>query len=118
MPAARPSPDDRNAAAADRDAEPFDLHRAFAGQEQEWLAALDTGRAVAGHHGVQGAGSEQRWLTLLDRVLPRRYRATPAFVVDSEGRQSQQIDLAIIDRHFSPLLWEWGGHHYVPAESV
>jgi hypothetical protein len=67
---------------------------------------------------VQGSGSETHWHELLGSILPARYQALRAFVVDSKGGQSQQIDLAIIDRHFSPLFWEWGGHCYVPAESV
>jgi hypothetical protein len=40
-----------------------------------------------------------------------------AFVVDSRGHQSEQIDLVIHDRHFSPLLFEVGGACYIPAES-
>ena len=96
----------------------FDLHDAFHGMEEELAAALRTGRRNAGHSGVQGEGTETHWHELLANVLPARYRAMRAFVVDSKGGQSEQIDLAIIDRHFSPLFWEWGGHCYVPAESV
>jgi hypothetical protein len=96
----------------------FDLHEAFIGQEKELLAALETGRRNAGHSGVQGDGAETHWHELLTNILPARYQATRAFVVDSRGEQSQQIDLAIVDRHFSPLFWEWGGHRYVPCESV
>jgi hypothetical protein len=55
---------------------------------------------------------------MFEDLLPGRYRVGPVFVVDSMGGQSEQIDLAIVDRHFSPLFWEWGGHQYVPAESV
>ena len=97
---------------------PFNLGAAFAGQEREWLAALETGRRVAGHHGVQGAGTELRWQELLEGILPHRYQVVSAFVVDSAGGQSEQIDLALVDRHYSPLFWEWGGHRYIPAESV
>ena len=96
----------------------FDLHDAFIGKEEELLAALRTGQRNAGHSGVQGAGTETRWHELLGGILPARYQPMRAFVVDSRGGQSEQIDLAIIDRHFSPLFWEWGEHCYVPAESV
>lgn len=34
------------------------------------------------------------------------------------GRGSEQIDVVIHDRHFSPLLFEVGGARYIPAESV
>lgn len=96
----------------------FDLHDAFMGQGEELTAALRTGERNAGHSSVQGDGTETHWHEALGSVLPSRYQATRAFVVDSRGGQSQQIDLAIIDGHFSPLFWNWGGHCYVPAESV
>ena len=96
----------------------FDLHDAFMGREEELLGALRTGRRNAGHSGAQGAGTETHWHEMLGGILPARYQAMRAFVVDSRGGQSEQIDLAIIDRHFSPLFWEWGEHCYVPAESV
>lgn len=96
----------------------FDLHDAFLGKEEELLAALRTGQRNSGHSGVQGEGTETHWHEMLGAILPARYQAIRAFVVDSRGGQSEQIDLAIIDRHFSPLFWEWGGHCYVPAESV
>lgn len=96
----------------------FDLHEAFMGKEEELAAALRTGRRNAGHAGVQGEGTETHWHEVLGQTLPARYQAMRAFVVDSRGGQSEQIDLAIVDRHFSPLFWDWGGHCYVPAESV
>ncbi len=96
----------------------FNLHDAFVGKEEELMAALRTGKRNAGHSGVQGEGTETHWHELLGDILPARYQATRVFVVDSRGSQSEQIDLAIIDRHFSPLFWEWGGHRYVPIESV
>jgi len=96
----------------------FDLHDAFMGMEDELATKLKTGQRNAGHSGVQGAGTEDHWHGLLADILPARYRAIRAFVVDSRGGQSEQIDLAIVDHHFSPLFWEWGGHCYVPAESI
>lgn len=96
----------------------FDLHEAFAGEEEQLLTALRTGSRNAGHPGVQGQGTETRWHDMLASVLPARYKVCTAFVIDSIGGQSEQIDLAIVDRHYSPLFWEWGGHQYVPAESV
>jgi hypothetical protein len=95
----------------------FDLHGAFAHQEKELAAALKTGE-FAGHSGVQGQGTEDRWRGLLSAMLPARYEVGAAIVVDSLGNRSDQLDLVIRDRHFSPLFWNWGGHLYVPAESV
>ena len=52
-----------------------------------------------------GAASEQRWMDLFNRYLPQRYRASPAFVVDADGRRSRQIDIAIYDNLYSPLIF-------------
>lgn len=95
----------------------FDLHEVFAGQEATLLAELNAGKQ-AGHSGVQGSGTEDRWIALLRERLPHRYEVTRAIVVDSTGHRSQQIDVVIHDRHFSPKFWEYGDHHYVPAECV
>jgi len=51
-----------------------------------------------------GAATEHHWLELFSRDLPRRYRATPAFIIDSSGRRSRQIDVAIFDNLYSPPL--------------
>lgn len=96
----------------------FDLHKAFMGTEASLRAELGTGAEVAGHSGVQGQGTEDQWKRILTDMLPVRYQVSAAIVIDSEGGQSEQIDLVIRDAHFSPLFWKYGGHLYVPAESV
>jgi len=95
----------------------FDLHAVFAGQEDILRAQLGTGKQ-AGHPGVQGDGTEDHWLKLLRQRLPRRYDVTKGIVVDSVGGRSEQIDLIVYDRQYSPEFWEQGEHHYVPAEAV
>ena len=50
--------------------------------------------------------------------LPTRYAVDKAFVVDSCGHQSLQLDVVVYDRHFTPLFWEMGGALFLPAESV
>jgi hypothetical protein len=67
---------------------------------------------------VHGGGTEDHWIAFLQDHLPGRYAASRAFVVDSRGQRSEQIDIVIHDRHFSPEFWEWGGHRYLPVESV
>jgi len=40
------------------------------------------------------------------------------FVIDHKGNLSQQIDIVIFDRHYSPFLLKQNGATYIPAESV
>jgi hypothetical protein len=95
----------------------FDLHAVFRGQEDILRTHLATGKQ-AGHPGVQGDGTEHHWIGLLRQRLPRRYDATKGIVVDSAGGRSEQMDLIVYDRQYSPEFWEQGEHHYVPAEAV
>jgi hypothetical protein len=73
---------------------------------------------IASHPGTKGDDTELNWLQMLARFRSHRYGVARAFVVDSQGHQSQRIDLVIRDRHFPPLLFETGYACYIPAESV
>ena len=50
--------------------------------------------------------------------LPHRYQADRAFVIDSHGECSEQIDVVIYDRQYSPFLYNQANQRYIPAESV
>jgi len=71
-----------------------------------------------GHSVAKGDASEGVWLELLQTYLPKRYQAAKAFVVDSEGVFSDQIDVLVFDRQYSPFIFEIKGQTVIPAESV
>jgi hypothetical protein len=75
-------------------------------------------RAAVTHPGARGEASEEDWLHVLNDHLPRRYQADRAFVIDSRGECSEQIDVVIYDRQYSPFLYNQANQRYVPAESV
>jgi hypothetical protein len=79
---------------------------------------LSRARVAMGHNVAKGDASETVWLDVLGRYLPKRYTVAKAFVVDSQGNFSQQIDLVIFDRQYSPFIFEMDGQCVVPAESV
>ncbi len=79
---------------------------------------LATVREAFEHSGTKGDASEHVWLELLNTYLPERYRAERAHVVDSRGAFSQQIDIVVFDRHYSPLIFSYEGQTIIPAESV
>lgn len=79
---------------------------------------LGNARKVIGHPVEKGDAAESLWISLFERYLPTRYRAQKAFVVDSEGQFSEQIDIVIYDRQYSPLIFELHGQNIIPAESV
>jgi hypothetical protein len=79
---------------------------------------LQTSRDTMGHPVLKGDASEAVWLDLLATYLPQRYRATRAIVIDSENRSSEQLDIVVFDRQYSPFVFQHEGVNVIPAESV
>jgi len=79
---------------------------------------LATVRKTFGHPGTKGDASENVWISLLDTYLPKRYQASKAHVVDSLGNFSQQIDVVVFDRQYSPFIFTYENETIIPAESV
>ena len=95
-----------------------DLKKIFLGLQTEMVAKLRNSRANVKHPTAKGNVTESSWRRLLETYLPKRYAVESAFVIDSNGNISEQIDLVIFDRHFSPFLFHEDGAIYIPAESV
>jgi hypothetical protein len=79
---------------------------------------LREARDAFGHPVTKGDASEGVWLEMLRKYLPQRYNAARAHVVDSKGSFSQQIDVVIFDRQYSPFIFKFQGGTVIPAESV
>jgi hypothetical protein len=94
------------------------LRSLFLDLQTGMIAQLTTNRKNIAHPGTKGDASELRWLDVFRSYLPMRYQTEKAFVVDSKGNMSEQIDIIIFDRQYSPFLFNQDGALYVPAESV
>lgn len=94
-----------------------DLKNLFAGLQSEMRAKL-LGVANVPHPVIKGDETEASWLKMLQDYLPKRYQAERAMVVDHQGKCSQQIDIVIFDRHFSPFILHYHTALMVPAEAV
>lgn len=95
-----------------------DLRALFRDLQAELEGRLGTARRNLSHPGAKGSVTESEWAALLGAYLPRRYAVNKGFVVDADGRISDEIDIIVHDRHFSPLLFHHAHTCYVPAESV
>ena len=101
-----------------REAKTVNLRDIFLGLQTEMVASLSSSRQVIPHPGTKGTASELHWLTMLNNYLPERYFVDNAFVLDCDGNLSDQIDVVIYDRQYSPFLFNQHFTKYVPAESV
>jgi hypothetical protein len=96
----------------------WSLSQLLAGLHDTIESRLAVARKTMGHPVSKGDASEKVWLELLQTYLPKRYQAAKAFVVDSTGAFSEQIDVLVFDRQYSPFIFEIEGQTVVPAESV
>lgn len=98
--------------------ERFDLEGAFADQEKQLHATLARGRRITDQPGIIGDATEDGWKDMLGDFLPGRYGVDSGKVIDSQGHQSEQIDIIIHDTYYSPLMFGIGEAKFVPVESV
>jgi hypothetical protein len=96
----------------------WSLRLLLAGLHEEIEKRLEIARRSFAHPGTKGDASEAVWLELLQTYLPTRYQVVTAHVVDSEGAFSDQIDIIVFDRQYSPFIFRFQGQTIVPAESV
>jgi hypothetical protein len=90
----------------------------LAGLHEDIQSRLATARKAFGHPGTKGNASEHVWRELLQTYLPRRYKSETAHVVDSQGSFSEQIDVVVFDRQYSPFIFRYEDQTIIPAESV
>lgn len=96
----------------------INLHTIFLGLQDQMIASLSTNREVIKHASTKGEATELHWLDMLNNYLPKRYRTDKAFVLDCEGHLSDQIDVVIYDRQYSPFLFNQDNAKFIAAESV
>jgi hypothetical protein len=96
----------------------WSLSDILAGLHDDIQQKLTTARKTFAHPSTKGDACEEAWLELFDKYLPKRYQAAKAHVVDSKGEFSDQIDVVIFDRQYSPFIFDFQGQKIIPAESV
>jgi hypothetical protein len=79
---------------------------------------LQTVRQTLEHPTLKGDGSESVWLELLKTYLPERYQAEKAHVIDSSDSISDQIDVVVFDRQYTPFIFRYQNATIIPAEAV
>lgn len=96
----------------------WSLEQLLASLHEDIQQKLSIVRRTIHHPGSKGDASEEVWLELLQTYLPKRYEAAKAHVVDSRGQFSEQIDVVVFDRQYSPFIFTFQGQKIIPAESV
>src|SRR5258708_18988308 len=79
---------------------------------------LRLARELVGHAPGMGEASQNVWIKLFENYLPERYQSRSATIVDSDGNFSDQIDVVVYDRQYSPLLLHADVQVVIPIEAV
>ena len=96
----------------------WSLQTLLASLHEDIQTRLETVRKSFAHGPTKGDASERVWLDLFEKYLPKRYQAATAHVVDSLGAFSDQIDVVVFDRQYSPFIFNYEGKIIVPTESI
>ena len=96
----------------------LNLANLLGGMHENVRTNLELARKNFSHPGTKGDAAENVWISLFNEYLPARYTAEKAHIVDSTGQQSDQIDVVVFDRQYTPFVFKMGGQITIPAESV
>lgn len=96
----------------------IDIQKLFTALDEELKLKLSSKIDEIHHPTAKGNETELNWIGLLRAYLPKRYKIDSGFVVDYKGNISEQIDIIIYDRHFTPFIFRGENVVYIPAEGV
>lgn len=94
------------------------LRNIFINLQKQMITKLITDKTIIEHPSIKGDASELNWIDMLNNYLPKRYKVDKAFILDSNGNLSEQMDIVIFDQQYSPFLFHQDNAKYIPAESV
>ncbi len=97
----------------------IDLTEVFQRVQQEMLAQIAVGRLFE-HASAAGTATEHHWLDLFSSAISLSATASALRLHHrlADGSRSRQIDIAIFDNLYSPLLFPHPSGFHIPAESV
>ncbi|AIC14861.1 DUF6602 domain-containing protein [Nitrososphaera viennensis] len=78
----------------------------------------ETRKAIDKHPGLRGESFEEVVREFLEKYLPKAFAISKGFIVDSDGKQSKQLDVIISDAMNSPIFYQKGENRVLPVECV
>jgi uncharacterized protein DUF6602 len=94
------------------------IAKIFESLQAQMREQVGTASRVVRHPGSQGTARESSWVAMLGTYLPARYGVLNGHVIAHDGAMSEQIDLLVYDRQYSPFIFKQAEVSYIPAESV
>ena len=74
---------------------------------------------VPNHYPTIGGFREEIWKQLFEQLVPKKYVIEQSvFLMDSQGKVSSEVDLAIFDEMYTPYIFRHGRIKFIPIEAV
>lgn len=71
------------------------------------------------HGSTIGGFREEVWREMFKQIVPKKFVIEQSvFIIDSQGRVSNEVDLAIIDETYTPYIFHYGKVKFLPIEAV
>lgn len=71
------------------------------------------------HGPTIGGFREDVWKEMFEQIIPKKFVIEQSvFIIDSEGRVSNEVDLAIFDETYTPYIFRYGRLKFIPIEAV
>lgn len=71
------------------------------------------------HNPTTGSYREDVWRSLFRQIVPYKFAIEKGvFIIDSEGKISKEVDLAIFDEQYTPYIFNYGNVRFIPIEAV
>jgi hypothetical protein len=71
------------------------------------------------HQATIGTYREAVWKSLFEKIIPKKFCIDQGvFIIDSNGKISAEVDLAIFDVQYTPYIFNYGKIKFIPIEAV
>lgn len=71
------------------------------------------------HGPTIGGFREDIWKSMFEQIIPKKFVIEQSvFIIDSAGRVSNEVDLAIFDETYTPYIFRYGRLKFIPIEAV
>lgn len=91
----------------------------FSNYQSEERSLVEQLFFTAKHHGTIGTYREQVWQEMFENIIPKKFVIEQSvFILDSNGKISHEVDLAILDVMYTPYIFKKGSLKFIPIEAV
>lgn len=95
------------------------LSRIYANYEYSNRRMVEEMELSTEHGGLTGGYREGMWVSFFRSIVPMKYQlAQGVIIIDSGGRVSHEVDIAVYDEQYTPYVFQYNTLKFIPIEAV